>query len=73
MMRAESSSAVRELLKGTKYRPIVLNYVEREDKSGPSRPPENFRVTFYDYTNDRTIVAEGDFAGRLPITAREAC
>ncbi|HKX83710.1 MAG TPA: hypothetical protein VJL58_05805, partial [Pyrinomonadaceae bacterium] len=66
--RAESSPAIQAMLRGTKYRLLDLFYVE----NGPrSLPPTRFRVVFYDYTNDRTIVATGDFAGREVITVAE--
>ncbi len=71
LVRVERSSAVRSLLAGTKYRQLELEYIEVENKSGPTRPPKQFRVVYYDYTNDRTIVAEADFAGRAAVTARE--
>jgi hypothetical protein len=69
--RVESSTAVRSLLAGTKYRQLGIEYIEIEDKSRPTQPPKRFRVVFYDYTNDRAIVAEADFAGKEAVTARE--
>jgi hypothetical protein len=70
-LRAERSEAVQNLLKGTKYRLIEFKYLENENKSSQAKSPTRFRVAFYDYTNDRTIVAEGDFAGRETITVEE--
>ncbi len=69
--RAERSQAVQKQLKGTRYRLLEFNYLENEDKSKPTQIPTQFRAVFYDYTNDRTIAAEGDFAGKQEITARE--
>ena len=69
--RVENSSAVRSFLSGTKNRQLEFEYIDIEDKSAPSQTPKRFRVVFYDYTNDRTIVAEGDFAGNEAVTARE--
>jgi len=69
--RAESSKAVHNLLEGTKYRLIGFSYIENENKSNRTQPPTRFRVVFYDYTNDRTIVAEGDFAGQKAFVVRE--
>lgn len=69
--RVESSSALRSMVGGAKYGRISFESIDREDKSGPSQPPTHFRVVFYDYTNDRTLVAVGDFAGTEPITVRE--
>jgi hypothetical protein len=68
--RVERSSSVQSLLGGTKYRQLEFEYVEVEDKSRPTQPPKRFRVIFYDYTNDRTIVAEADFAAKEAVSAR---
>ncbi len=70
-LRVERSAALQNLLKGAKYRMLEFGYIENEDKSAPTQPPTRFRAVFYDYSNDRTIVAEGDFAGREAITTRE--
>jgi negative regulator of replication initiation len=64
---AERSEAVRRELKDTKYRLMSLEYVE----NGTSAPTR-YRVYFYDYTNDRTLVAEGAFNNQEPVTVREA-
>lgn len=68
--RVEQSAEVQSFLKGAKYRLLSLEYLD-PPKAESSRPPTQFRLVFYDYTNDRSIVAEADFAGRGPITARE--
>lgn len=70
--RIESSSALRTSVSGSQYRYISFEFVETEVKSGPSRPPTHFRAIYYDYTNDRTLVAEGDFAAKESIVVREA-
>lgn len=70
-LRTEQSAVVQSKLNGTKYRLLEFSYVEDGDKSAGTRPPTRFRAVFYDYTNDKTIVAEGDFAGREAITVRE--
>ena len=70
--RVERSAAVQNKLRGTKYRIFTFDYIENTiDKSQPSAPPTRFRVVFYDYTNDRTIIAESDFAGTGAVTVRE--
>lgn len=61
-MRAEKSPAVQALIKGTKYRTIYFGLTDNEAR---------FQATIYDYTNDRTLVAEGDLAGREAVTVRE--
>ncbi len=63
--RAESSDAVRAELAGRNYAFISLEYIAKGNTD-----PTHFRVVFYDYTGDRTIVANGDFAGREPVTAK---
>jgi hypothetical protein len=64
---AERSEAVQRELKGTKYRLMSLEYVE----NGTSTPTR-YRVYFYDYTNDRTLAAEGAFNNQEAIVVREA-
>ncbi|MEO8572327.1 MAG: hypothetical protein ABI481_00035 [Pyrinomonadaceae bacterium] len=68
--RVENSPAVQSFLNGVRYRLLSLDYLA-ESKSKSERPPTRFRLVFYDYTNDRAIVAEADFAGRESITVRE--
>jgi hypothetical protein len=70
-LRAEQSEAVQSLLKGVKYRLIEFGFLENEDKSSVRQPPTRFRAIFYDYTNDKTIVAESDFAAKTPVTVHE--
>lgn len=69
--RVERSEAVQNLLRGTKYRQLAFSYLENDAKSGKAQFSNGFRVVFYDYTNDRTIVAEGDFDGKEIIRVRE--
>ena len=70
-LRVEQSKAVQSLLNGTRYRLMEFNYIENENKNEPTQIPTRFQAVFYDYTNDRTIAAEGDFAGTKEIIARE--
>src|SRR5687767_3802847 len=71
--RVQQSAEVKNALKSVKHRLIGFNYVEENstDKTKPTRPPTRYRVLFYDYTNDQTIIAESDFAGREPISIRQ--
>ena len=64
--RVEQSAPVQAALKGTKYRLMSLDYIETE-----ANKPTRYRVTFYDYTNDRVFVAESDFAASEPVKVRE--
>jgi hypothetical protein len=70
-LRASSSPAVQAELKGTKFRLIDFSYIENDNKLLGTRPPARFRAVFYDYTNDRTLAASGDFAGKDVITVKE--
>lgn len=63
--RVESSAPVQTALKGVKYRLMSLDYIETE-----ANKPTRYRVTFYDYTNDRVFVAESDFAAKEPVSVR---
>lgn len=72
--RVGRSRELRTVLKGTNYRLIGFQFLENgsPDKSQPSLPPKRFQAVYYDYTNDRTIIAESDFAGREPILVTES-
>jgi hypothetical protein len=55
--------SVQEFLGKTRNRMLSFELVEPEPetKSGrPSPPPHAYRATFYDYTNNRTILVDGD-------------
>ena len=73
-LRVSQSAAVQNALKGTKNRLVAFEYVENSSasKSQPTPVPTHFRVIFYDYTNDRALIAENDFAGKETVTIREA-
>ena len=58
----------RMLLRGVNYRMMSFEYIENNNGAIPTR----YRVVFYDYTNDKTFVAEGDFAGKEEIKVLEA-
>src|SRR5688572_3407284 len=49
--RVEASTALRSAVDGVSYRLISFEFMEREEKPGPSLPPDRFRIVFYDYTN----------------------
>lgn len=71
--RVLESAGVQNALRGKKHRLIGFNYVEPDstDKTKPTRPPTRYRVFFYDYTNDQTVIAESDFAAREPVSVRQ--
>ena len=66
-IRAASAPAVERLLAGTNSRAVAFEVVENGVTAA-----KRFKVYFYDYTNDRTIVAEGDLIGREGIRAYES-
>ena len=70
--RASASDVVRRELNGANYREVGFEYLNdnTEIKGQASRPPTRFRVTYYNYTTDRTLFAEGNFAGTEPISVR---
>ncbi len=69
--RLEESGAVKAELRGSKYRLLSFEYVGNTNgtKNGLATVPTRFRATFYNYSSDTAIIAEGDFQGREPITA----
>lgn len=70
--RVERNREVRRALSRVNYRMLDFYAVERIAEDKTSLEPTHFRAFFYDYTNDRTIVAEGDFAGKESIIVRES-
>jgi hypothetical protein len=55
-IRVERSEAVQSELRGANYRLISFQNLEQTSPSAPQ-----FRIVFYDYTNERTLVAQGSF------------
>ena len=70
--RVERSPTMQKELAGTKYRILGFNYLETEDKSRPTQAPTRFQITFYDYTNDRTLIADAGFDAGAPVSVRQA-
>ena len=70
--RAAASDVVRRELKGANYREVGFEYLydaDGESKTASARPPTRFRVVYYNYTTDMALFAEGDFAGKGPISS----
>ncbi len=65
--RIQRYAKIQNLLKNVKHRFISFDYVENGDKL-----PTHFQAVFFDYTNDKTFVATGDFAGKEKIRVSEA-
>jgi hypothetical protein len=56
--------AVQAILAGNRYRLLYVDLLDADTdpKTEKPKPPERFRATFYDYTNNRTIFATGSLA-----------
>lgn len=54
--------AVQRYLINTVYRLITVEYIDPDNKKGSERPPNRFRAVYYDYTNERSIIALSSFA-----------
>jgi len=56
-----SRPEVQRYLKGKNHRLLHFELIESDSKSASQNPPTRFLATFYDYTNNRTVRAEGSF------------
>jgi hypothetical protein len=54
--------SLQRYLKGARHRMLSFDFVESDTKtSGRAEPPSRYRATFFDYSNNRAIVANGRF------------
>jgi hypothetical protein len=53
--------AVQKFLSNTQNRLISFEYIDPDNKRGDEQPPDRYRAIFYDYTNERSIIALGSF------------
>jgi len=51
--------AVQEQLRDTRHRLLAFELVDQEQKTLTPKPPNRYRATIYDYTNNRTVFADG--------------
>jgi len=51
--------ALQKFLRGTRNRLLHFGLIESDSKNLSKNPPNRFLATFYDYTNNRTVTAEG--------------
>jgi hypothetical protein len=58
-------------LSGTRHRLLYLDLIESGEKLARPRPPEEFRATIYDYTNQRTLRATGSIAAPRRLVVEE--
>ena len=55
-------SSLQRYLKGARYRMLSFDFIEPDSKAtGRTEPPSRYRATFFDYSNNRAVVAEGRF------------
>src|SRR5215211_6263265 len=55
-------ASLHQYLKGAQYRLLSFDFVETDSKlSGRAEPPTRYRATFFDYTNNKAVVASGRF------------
>lgn len=57
-----NQASLQRQLKGAQYRMLSFDFVETDSKiTGRAEPPTRYRATYFDYTNNRAIVANGRF------------
>lgn len=59
------SAEVQKYLSGTNHRLLSFQLMEPDEKGQPSPSPTRFVVNFYDYTNNRVVIAEGLYRGAV--------
>lgn len=53
--------ALAPILKGKRYRMLSFDFVESAVKTNTPEPPTRYRATFFDYTSNRAMIANGSF------------
>jgi hypothetical protein len=70
---ATAHADVQHYLSGTRYRLISFKLIDDEIKGSAERlPPNRFLATYYDYTNNRAVMAEGRLDRTSPLTVTES-
>lgn len=70
---ATAHADVQHYLSGTRYRMISFKLIDNDNKGGAERiPPSRFLATYYDYTHNRAVVAEGRLDKSSPLTVTES-
>src|SRR5215210_525971 len=72
--RVAKDTAVQTMLSKTQHRLLYVDLLDVDDDAKPERPrpPDRFRATFYDYTNNRTVFATGNIAGSRALEVIES-
>ncbi|MBX3289417.1 MAG: hypothetical protein KF855_08735 [Acidobacteria bacterium] len=70
--RIEKHPNVQAELRGSRYMMLSFEYIEDQpaEKNAPTPEPTRFRVVFYNYTEDVTVIAEAGFDEKEPVTVR---
>lgn len=53
--------AVQQYLKGTRFRLVSFEFIDKGKINGNIEPPESYRAILFDYTNNRAYTATGRF------------
>ncbi len=64
--RIQKSPGFGRELSGSKHRLLTFEFLNA-DTDKPGSAPTRFRATYYNYSSDVAVIAEGDFAGKRPI------
>jgi hypothetical protein len=72
--RVAKDGAVRALLANTRHRLLYIDLLDSGADAKLERPvpPERFRATFYDYTNNRTVFATGSIKKSASLDTAES-
>jgi hypothetical protein len=57
------SPLLQPFLRNAQFRILSFRLIPPADRPGPPQPPEDYRAAIFDYTHNRTIVAEGSIQG----------
>ncbi|MDQ4048994.1 MAG: hypothetical protein M3131_06400 [Actinomycetota bacterium] len=64
--------ALKDVLARTRHQLLSLELLETDRKVARPRAPDRFRATIYDYTNDRTVFADGSVRDPRKLQVRES-
>src|ERR671918_2902053 len=64
--------ALQAVVKRARYRLLSLEFLEPEGKRARPAKPHRYRAVIYDYTNGRTILADGRVGARDDLEIRES-
>ncbi len=65
-------ASIQEHLKGARYRILSIQPIEPEEKTDNPVEPQFYRTMIYDYTNNRTLIADGRLDQLEGLTVEES-